>query len=89
MMTVFTSNRTGRTLALATVILGLVGTSHAMGQAAALDTDGDGMVSYSEALVAMPEMTEAEFQALDADGDGLLNAEEVAAAEEAGLITAD
>lgn len=77
-----------RTAALAALTLGLVGAGHAMGQAEALDGDGDGMVSYTELLVAMPEMTEAEFQALDADGDGLLSPEELAAAEEAGLIPA-
>ncbi len=88
-MTNRTEIRPGRTLALAALILGVVGASHAMGQAASLDTDGDGMVSYSEALVAMPEMTEAEFAALDADGDGMLNADELAAAQDAGLIPAD
>lgn len=87
-MTIRTTSRLTRTLAHAALILGLVGTGHAMGQAETLDSDGDGMVSYTEALVAMPELTEAEFAALDADGDGMLNAEEIAAAEDAGLITA-
>lgn len=86
-----TSNRPtrpGRAVALAGLILGLVGTGHAMGQAETLDTDGDGVVSYTEALVAMPEMTEAEFQALDANGDGTLDLDEIASAQEAGLIPA-
>lgn len=87
-MTIRTDIRPGRTLALAALVLGVVGAGHAMGQAADLDTDGDGLVSYTEALVAMPEMTEAEFAALDADGDGALNAEEIAAAVDAGLIPA-
>lgn len=64
------------------------GASLAMGQAEAIDTDGDGMVSFTELLVVMPALTEAEFQALDADADGLLSAEEIAAAEEAGLVPA-
>lgn len=80
--------RPARSLAQATLILGLVGAGHAMGQARTLDTDGDGMVSYTEALVAMPEMTEAEFAALDANGDGMLDTDEMAAAEDAGLIPA-
>ncbi len=80
--------RPGRATALAALILGLVGTGHAIGQAEALDTDGDGFVSYTEALVAMPEMTEAEFQALDTNGDGALDADEIAAAQDAGLIPA-
>ena len=66
----------------------IVGAGFAMGQAETLDADGDGMVSYEEALTAMPEMTEDEFAALDADGDGMLNGEEIATAEEAGLIPA-
>ncbi len=66
------------------ILLG--GASLAMGQAEAIDADGDGMVSYSEMLVVMPALTEDEFMALDADADGLLSADEIAAAQEAGLI---
>jgi Ca2+-binding EF-hand superfamily protein len=58
----------------------------ALGQAE-IDTDGDGMVSYTELLLVMPDMTEEDFTALDANEDGMLDAEEFAAAEEAGLIT--
>lgn len=64
------------------------GATLAMGQAEAVDTDGDGMISFAEILVIMPALTEEEFMALDADADGLLSADEVAAAEEAGLIPA-
>ncbi len=64
------------------------GASLAMGQAESVDSDGDGMVSFAELLTLMPALTEAEFQALDADADGLLSADEVGAAEEAGLIPA-
>jgi hypothetical protein len=45
------------------------------------------MVSYTELLLVMPDMTEEDFTALDANEDGMLDAEEFAAAEEAGLIT--
>ena len=76
-----------RRAGLAMLILGLVGAGHAMAQADTLDTDGDGLVSYTELLMAMPEMTEEEYQALDTDADGLLSAEELTAAEDAGLIT--
>lgn len=87
-MTTRTMFRPAHPIALAALILGLVGASHAMGQGLVLDADGDGMVSYAEAQAALPDLTEAEFAALDANGDGMLNAEEIAAAEEAGLIPA-
>lgn len=69
-----------------TILVG--GASLAMGQAEAVDADGDGMVSFAELLVLMPALSEAEYQALDADADGLLSGEEIGAAQEAGLIPA-
>ena len=82
-----TSHLSGVTLAGAFALL--VGSaSLAMGQAETVDTDGDGMVSFAELLTLVPTLTEAEFMALDADADGLLSVDEVAAAEEAGLIPA-
>ncbi|MCU4653535.1 EF-hand domain-containing protein [Roseibacterium sp. SDUM158016] len=75
--------------AMAGIVLGtLVGAGLAMGQAETLDGDGDGMVSYEELLVAVPDLTEDGFTAMDTDADGLLSAEEVAAAVEAGMIPA-
>ncbi len=74
---------------LASSFLLLVGgASLAMGQAESIDTDGDGMVSFTEMTVLMPALSEEEFLALDADADGLLSADEIAAAQEAGLIPA-
>ncbi|WP_224814577.1 hypothetical protein [Hasllibacter sp. MH4015] len=76
-------------ITLATAFAVLVGgASLAMGQAESVDGDGDGMVSFAELLVLMPALTEEEFQALDADADGLLSADEIGAAQEAGLIPA-
>lgn len=86
-MTFLSNTRPAPLMALAVLIAGVVGAGHAMGQAETLDTDGDGMVSYTELLMAVPEMTEEEFQALDANADGMLDADELTAAEEAGLIT--
>lgn len=74
-------------LLIAAAIIGVVAASYAMGQAETLDADGDGMVTYTELLMVMPEVTEAEFSALDANSDGMLDSEELAAAEQAGLIT--
>jgi len=51
-----------------------------------MDTDGDGVVSFTEMLVAFPTLTEEGFGAMDTNGDGVVDAEEMTAAEEAGLI---
>ena len=57
-------------------------------QSAEIDVNGDGMYSYPELQVVMPDMTEDEFTVLDANGDGLLDADEIAAGTEAGLLPA-
>lgn len=54
-----------------------------------MDTDGDGLVSYAEAVTTYPDLTEAEFQALDADANGGLDADEIAVAREAGMMMSD
>lgn len=85
-----TTRSRGRPLlvgALSALLGGVLATGYAMGQADTLDADGDGMISYSEILVAMPDMTQEEFLALDSNADGLLDGTEIAAAEQAGLIT--
>lgn len=74
-------------LLVAASVAALLTTGAALGQAETIDTDGDGMVSYTELLLVMPDMSEDDFVALDANEDGMLDAEEFAAAEEAGLIT--
>lgn len=51
-----------------------------------VDTDGDGVVSYTEMLAAFPSLTEDGFSAVDANGDGVVDEVEYAAAEEGGLI---
>ncbi len=53
-----------------------------------MDTNGDGVFSYDELLVAIPELTEETFIAIDVSGDGLVDPEEFAAAQEAGLVPA-
>ncbi|MBO6604863.1 MULTISPECIES: hypothetical protein [Paracoccaceae] len=70
------------------LVMGLVAASYAMGQGSSLDTDGDGLVSYTELLMAMPDMTETDFATLDADESGALDADELNAAQEAGIIPA-
>ncbi len=51
-----------------------------------IDTDTDGLLSFPELQVAVPELTEDTFTALDVSGDGLLDGDEVATGVEAGLL---
>ena len=44
---------------------------------AAADTDNDGRLSFAEAAVAVPGLTQAVFDALDADADGQLTSDEL------------
>lgn len=53
---------------------------------AGLDADGDGNVTMDELQAAFPEATADQFAAMDTDADGVLNAEEVAAAQAAGIL---
>ncbi len=41
-----------------------------------VDTNGDGQVSYAEALAALPGLPEAVFNAIDSDGNGQVTADE-------------
>ena len=51
-----------------------------------IDTDGDGVFSYAELLIAFPDMTEETFHAADANGDGAIDAEEMNAAQASALL---
>lgn len=52
----------------------------------ALDSNGDGTLSYGEMLIAMPNLTEAGFTEMDADADQAIDADELAAAISTGLL---
>ena len=52
------------------------------------DSDGDGMFSFDEMLVAYPTLTEETFITIDTNGDGGIDEEELAAATEAGVLPA-
>jgi len=53
-----------------------------------LDTDGDGVASFTEMLAAYPTITEDGFAAVDTNGDGVVDETEMVAAEESGLLPA-
>ena len=51
-----------------------------------LDTDGDGLASYEEVVAVYTDLSPENFAKMDANGDEMIDAEELAAAEEAGLL---
>ena len=60
--------------------------SMAIADIAALDTDGDGLVSFEEMIAAVPTVSEETFTTIDTNADGTLDAEEYAAEEAAGTL---
>lgn len=52
------------------------------------DMDASGGYSMEEMTAAYPELTEETFAEIDVDGDGEVSVDELAAAQEAGLIEA-
>lgn len=75
-----------KTLSLALCTAALVGTTAAFAAVADIDSDGDGVVSFTEMLAVYPTLTEEGFGAVDTNGDGVVDEEELTAAEEGGLI---
>lgn len=53
-----------------------------------MDANGDGGLSLSEIQSVYPEVTGDSFDAADSDADGMISAEELAAAQEAGVLPA-
>lgn len=53
------------------------------------DMDGDGMFSFEEVLATYSTLTEEVFTAIDTDADGKLSPDELAVAEEAGVLVAE
>lgn len=64
-------------------------TATAVSAQSAMDTDGDGLLSYNELLAAHPEMTEESFVSIDTNADGAVDADELQAGVEAGLLPAE
>jgi hypothetical protein len=73
-------------LALAAILA--LGATAAVAQTMVEDTDGDGVYSMDELKVAFPDLTEEVFVTVDANADGAVDADELAAAEEAGVLVA-
>ena len=75
-----------KTLNIAT-LLAVLATSAAYAQTMVEDADGDGVYSMEELMVVYPEITEDAFGEIDANDDGAVDAAELAAAQEAGVLT--
>ena len=75
-----------KTLNIVTV-LAILASSAAFAQTMVEDTDGDGVYSMEELMVVYPAITEDVFGEIDANDDGAVDAEELAAAQEAGVLT--
>lgn len=70
-------------IGLSMAVLGLPGVASAQSSA---DTNGDGLLTIEEIQAVVPEVNADTFSAMDANGDGALDADEVAIAQEAGLL---
>ena len=68
------------------VLIGMGAATAAAAQTMVEDTDGDGAYSMEELLAVYPALTEERFGEIDANADGLIDADELASAQEAGLL---
>ncbi|CUH48560.1 hypothetical protein [Ruegeria atlantica] len=64
-------------------VLGLPAMAAAQSSA---DTNGDGVLTIEEVQAVLPEVDADGFSAMDANGDGSLDSDEIAIAQEAGLL---
>lgn len=76
-----------KTVVTLAALLGLSVAAPAFAQAAVdfntIDANADGVVSFEELQVALPDITQDDFTALDTNGDGVLSPEELAVLLEA------
>ena len=75
-----------KVLITTTAIFALPGVAFAT--VADVDEDGDGMASMSVLLAVYTTLTEESFSAIDTNGDGGVDDAEMAAAVEAGILSA-
>ncbi|MHA6265875.1 hypothetical protein [uncultured Aliiroseovarius sp.] len=76
-----------KTTSLAGILL-IAGSSALMAQTS-LDANEDGEVTMEELVAVYADVTAEAFSEADADASGTLSADEVAAAQEAGLIPSE
>lgn len=67
------------------IVLGVPVASLAV-TAAEVDANGDGMLTIDEVQAVFPDISMDTFNAMDINADGALDTEEVASAQEAGIM---
>lgn len=70
-----------KTLQITVVALSILAATPAIAAAQdfnAVDTDGNGTISYEEIVAVLPDVSKDQFAEADADGSGELSAEEFA-----------
>lgn len=75
-----------RNVAVGAMVAALIAAPALALTVADVDTDADGMISFTEMAVSYPDLTEDVFAQVDTSADGLVDETELAAALEAGTI---
>ena len=78
--------RRNKTTLMLAVLCGMGTASAVAAQTMVEDTDGDGMYSMEEMAAVFPALTEERYFEIDTNADGSVDADELAAAQEAGLL---
>ena len=78
--------RRNKTTLMLAVLCGMGTASAVAAQTMVEDTDGDGMYSMEEMVAVFPALTEERYFEIDTNADGSVDADELAAAQEAGLL---
>ena len=68
------------------ILTAFIAASSAYAQTMVEDSDGDGLYSMDEMKAAYPELSEEIFLAVDTNADGMVDADELTAAQEAGVL---
>jgi len=73
---------------LAIMATAMVGTLAFAATMEDMDADTDGMITFEEITAIYPDVTEDAFVLADTNADGMIDADELAAAQEAGVLPA-
>ena len=71
---------------LAIMATAMVGTLAFAATMEDIDVNTDGLITFEEVTALYPDVTEDAFTIADTNADGMIDAEELAAAQEAGVL---